>query len=657
MLETSVAFQSAVNAAAREWKALVIFDFVEGFQWPWATVEASSVYDDTTSPQQVVNGRFRPTDYVTSGYPTFMGLLTKAEKGWWSGNLSDGNGVVAESLTLTYTLDTSGKVLQTKSFWVVGDPLNYPVDFTVMYSEDLVGDWITLQTVTGNNSPVWYYRTTSGCHIRRIKIEVTKISAANAPVKILEAGAIVKVVFDSQDIVSFDLTEELSSDATNNPLGLVSSDEFTLLMRNDEHWWTSQNLSTPFYGLVKPEVVVRPYLGIKVAPKKFEFEALGKFWVKEWKAPSQTTEATFVCLDRIAKFTEDPVPTMRIQSNITLQELWRRFFELVGLSADEYWIDPSIKPKVEKGWLPVGRQIDTLQILAVASMAYVKADRTGKIIVRSLFTGQDPTALAELQDTNQIFTIDNPKKISDVYSKVIVKYTKLSPKIGQSVLEVRDLEVPTGGTTLTQVEFSESPVSQLESVKLKGATNSSIDAIEYGASDITIALLNPSDTEVVNIEAIATYMEQLKLKYEGRNYEAYVLYGDRTLTVDNYLIQSLKAAQYYAVTLNSTLNDPYALFEIEARGNPSLEVGDIVTLVDPSDKIGTVKVMLTKAKWSFDGSLSTGYTARKPLTPRQWVFILPCFSTYVAMVIETVTWEYVYVHPGLPVLTPKIVQR
>ncbi len=654
MLPVSDTFKIKVNEPMREWKALVILDFVENLPLPWGTATASSVFDAVaTPPSAALNGRFRETDYYTDGYANFMGAYVAPEKGWWSAGVSDDSGNVNEWLEIVYETPLKGR-----NFWVVGSELNFPVDFVIKWAPDLVSPYQTLETVIGNTKWVWSARTLQDVTVQRIRIEVTKISVANAPVKVLEAGLICRVALESSDLIEFRVLEELGATTSSNPLGLVSANELTLYIRNEERLWSPQNTDSPFYGLIRFDVFVRVFVGLKVTDEpRYEFIPLGRFRTKDWSAPSRELAAVLRGLDRISDLAEEPVPTMRVQENVTMATLWNRLFERLGFQSDEYLVDPDLTQQVEKGWVPKGRLIDALQVLATASLARVSTDRFGRIVVKSILTSHAASSVASFTDATQLFSVDVPQKVTDAFSQVTVKFGKPVVKPARSVLAWENLKLPQGRTTLERVEFSEGPVYQVERVDLIGVNGVTIERFDYGTHDATIVLLNSLDETAVNLNVIASTLDLIKTEYTGVNSEALTLYGERRIEFDNFLIQDINTAKDFATVLANALGDPFSKVTFEARGNPALELGDKVTISDPSDRIGTVEAVLTRAEFTFNGALSATYTAQRPILVYQWVFLHPAFAIKVPYVTTFRSYQYCFVAPTFVVSVPIFERR
>jgi len=79
----------------------------------------------------------------------------------------------------------------------------------------------------------------------------------------------------------------------------------------------------------------------------------------------------------------------------------------------------------------------------------------------------------------------------------------------------------------------------------------------------------------------------------------------------NPLVQTLDQAQAIADALLASVKDPRRDIEMEWRGNPALELGDIVSIVTNSvkDRRGTFTIIRQEIEWA--GALSARLTGRR----------------------------------------------
>lgn len=432
--------------------------------------------------------------------------------------------------------------------------------------------------------------------------------------------------FDEDTIVDIRLLEEARVES-DSPLGLVSANEITISFRNDDRAFTPTNPASPYYGKLRPNVLVKPYLGVETSPGVFEWVPLGIFRTGDWSAPSGSVEATITCYDKLYEIGNKDVPMLPVVAETTIYGLFGLLFQALGLSSSDYLIDPNLNQPVRIGWLPKGKVKDALQTLAVASNCIVMADRYGIIQARSNFVSGSPVAV--LTDNDQIISAENPQKYLDTYNIVKLNYKLPYLKPPDSLLKIDSLAVPNGGITLQNIEFSSGPVAVVDQVRLTGVKNAVIASVQYGAWTITIEIANPGTDEIVSLEVTGRAVDVINSTHTARDNAAVALWGEKELKIDNQLIQDLNTAKGYADSLLQWVKDPHVNFSLNFRGDPALEVGDIIEVQDAADKIGDVALVPIRITLDYDGALKAKMEARKPILPYQWAFVSPGLYVYV----------------------------
>jgi hypothetical protein len=444
------------------------------------------------------------------------------------------------------------------------------------------------------------------------------------------------VAFDRTGLTQVHLLDEVSAD-TSNPLGLVSANELTVGFNNSGRLFTPQNAASPYYGKLTPNTLVKAYLSVQLADSSFVDIPLGVFRTTDWSSPSSNLEATVTCEDLLYYIGQENVPMLHAVQGTTIGGLFELLFQALGLTSDQYNIDPSLTQPVAIGWIPddsysttanttstsdtsntaTGATIttpvrDALQALAIAGCAWVTCDRYGVIQVKSIFTPGAPVTV--WAQNNMINQADNPQKFLDIYSQVVVNYNIPYIQDSGTVLELQGQVIPPGQTALANLCFTAGPVINLDSVYLSGAVNSRITAISWGAWTMTLTIENSGAAETVTVEAIGKAVGLITSTATATDATAVASIGVKTLTVSCPLIQDQATAQEYAQTLLNFCKDPTVKFTITVRGDPAVEVRDIVQLQDDIDKIGTVNVVPTRIQLDYDGGLIGQVDARKPVT-------------------------------------------
>ena len=453
--------------------------------------------------------------------------------------------------------------------------------------------------------------------------------------------------FTGTSIVKINFTEEAKSESgtAGNPFGEVSSNEITISFDNSNYDFTPTNASGAYYGKLRPNLLVRVYLGVEKTAGVYEYVPLGVFRTSDWETPSQAVEATVTCSDKLYEIGDRDVPMLPAVTNTTVYAMFETLFTALGLSSLEYEIDISLNQAISIGWYPKGKVIDALQSLAIAGNCNVMASRYGTIRVRNNFkTGN---AVATWTDSNQIITAGNPQRFLDTYNAVKVNYKLPYLKAESSLLKVESLTVPQGGLTLDEITFTTTPVAAVTQVKLTGATNVAVSTMEYGAHAISIALTNTGAAESVTLEVLGQAVDMISTTYTAEDAALIALWGRREISIDNDLIQTKNVAQLYAISLLQYMKDPSNNFSLNIRGDPSLEVNDIIQIDDDTDKIGTINIVPIRFNLDYDGGLSATVEARKPIVPYDWCFVSPGLMIHAVRTITEAADEYYFISPGL----------
>ncbi|MBC7340945.1 MAG: hypothetical protein H5U02_00565 [Clostridia bacterium] len=462
-----------------------------------------------------------------------------------------------------------------------------------------------------------------------IPVSAAYKTAANADVRrfvprvlvYFDGDAAPPVEFGEDQITFLDLVEEGNTES-DNPLGAVSANELTVGFDNSARSFTPTNELSPYFGKLKKNTLVQAYLGLETEVG-VEWVPLGNFRTKDWSAPAANVEATVTCCDRLYELGNKDIPLIPVEKDTTVSALFEALFQALGLQQSEYIIDPKIYQPVSIGWVPKGKVKEAMQRLAIAGLCNVMVDRLNRVRVVSVFAKGDPVAI--LTDTDQIIEMDSPQEGRLIYGGVKVNYKYPYLADSAEVANITGLTINVGQTTLRNLEFSVGPVGIVESIELRGAVTSRVSGFEIGAWSINLIIENAGPTaEIIDVVIRGRPIECTSSVFEVQD-EAVQTQGEdfNLLVVDNELIQASESAQSFAHALLWHVRDPVALLKGRIRGDPALEVFDLIRLKDPADRIEDVTMMITRQHLIYDGSLEAEIEVRKPVVPKQWVFISP----------------------------------
>ena len=596
MLEVSTAFLDAVDAKARSFKGAVLMHFLGKLEHPFATAVATSQYDVSTPPEQACNGRIRLTEYTCAGF--LPEALTDIQKGWWSQQVAGADGTFAtnEVLTITYTTALNGG-----NFWLFGVPGFYPKDFVVERKID--GVWYTVATVTNNTNYEWNY-TTTPASTEAVRLIISKIAPANGVARIIQFGLVSTVVFEGADIVDLALCEEISADS-DNPLGTVSSNECTVHFNNINKWFAPRHNTSPLYNMLLDGLVFEPYIGVEITSGTYEYVPLGQFFSGDWIAPSEETEATIVGYDRLYNLLSKEVPEISITLNTTVYDMFVALF--TAMSVSDYDVDAALTQTMSWGWIPKGCFGDILNELTMAACCSAYLSKMDKLTVKSPLS--TAASVCTFTDELQIAKLNNAQLNRKTYASVNVNYAIPTVNASELLVELTDVSIPVGTTTLKNIAFSDGPIASVSDVIIYKTEQAEIINFTWSPWSATLEITSTA----VETVTIAIYGHKIV------NAEAVVTQDTdtsdgRTLNIGSNLIQSSSVAESYATALLSLVNDPSSEVTVEVRGNPALELLDTVTLLDDTGKFPQSDVIVFRSVLTFDGGLTQELTVHiKPV--------------------------------------------
>jgi len=409
--------------------------------------------------------------------------------------------------------------------------------------------------------------------------------------------------FTETDVIRWQLLEEAQAEGST-PLGAVSSNEFILVLNNVDGDFTPSNTSSPYYGKLLPNVLVKAYCKLEVPLKttvSYYKVHLGNYRTKDWTSPTNSIEATVVCYDDIYTLGQKTTPQLPAVQNVNLQQLTRNLLRGLDLDLSEFEIDEFLQ-EISIGWFLSGLVLNNLQLLATRGYGAIYGTRDELIKFRAYKNLEEATYY--LDDTNQIVNADLPQVYYNTYSRVSVKY--YIPYVGEtSTLLNTEVTVPPGGLTLDRLEVS-GPVGIYEGISVIYASDVTVGSMSAGANDISIEFLNTSDNE----ETVTLIVKGKKIEYN----EAYVevedtdmisKIGNVTLEITaNHLIQNRTSATTLANYILQIVKEPSAYVNVEIMGNPAILLTHTINIDYPNASIEDIDIVPLRIEHNFDGGMS-----------------------------------------------------
>jgi hypothetical protein len=413
-------------------------------------------------------------------------------------------------------------------------------------------------------------------------------------------------IFNSDMIIDFKILEEASADS-QNPLGVVSSNELTISLHNKNSIFTISNVNSPYYSKIQKNILVKPYIGVILEDDSIEYIQMGEYWTDDWKSPSDSLETSATAYDRLYGLGQKDTPDLPVMVNIDIKYVFLSLFLGLGLNYDDFIIDRNISQILKYVWLSKGTVKNTLQALCTVGNCTVSMNRKGKIYVKSNNTNN--TIAAVLRDSTHIKTAQNIQTYNSAISKVNLTYnlTKLSSVV--ELLSIKDYKVKIGVNYFKNISFNNIPVYKIENIILSNATYSIIKNIKHGSNNVSFDIVSTKE-EVIDISITGIYIVKNNAVATAENNELISEIGEVNLDISSDIIQNINSAERVCKDTLNIVSMKNAKYTLATRGNPALELTDNIILDDPSDKIYNTSITILRQEITWDGSLSIDLEGR-----------------------------------------------
>lgn len=551
--------------------------------------------------------------------------------GWYSADICDAGGNFVEPQSVVVNFDPSGRALS--GLKVIGDKLlnEHPADFDIIVygHSDAV---LYAKTVTGNNAVGWFESLSEVYGAVKMKLEISKWSRGNTIAKILEFFTLETDVFTEDDIVSLSILEERYVKNGSSPVGNISVNEIELQLQNiavtasdgvtyKDPFSFGNSENNRFYNFLKPNRKKVPYLGF-VTNGVREMVRMGVFWtVGDWRCNEIDFSAFVTGYDRMKFLKDNTFECDEISINMQNKNL-RQVAEYVLNHAkvniplqDLTW---SISNVLESYTVPIvwfgkGSYFDAIKAIAEACVGQAWMSRDDVLcIYPEKIDGE-----LDLEITrDDYFNKNQPSNVEEMKNAISVTVQALLKEAEEEkpvVYEGKQHSIPAQSERTIIIDYRNSPVSEsvaeLANQSVVGVL--SITDAKYFAYGCKITIENTSESAVTCDVIVKAwkwgYSENNSVSVEN---EALIIeYGKKEEKFENHLIQTRSAAQNIADKLLANYSIPRRDMSLNWRGDPRLELGDIIEV--PEYKNNTAKFVVVKNKWTFDGGLSCDTEARK----------------------------------------------
>ena len=426
----------------------------------------------------------------------------------------------------------------------------------------------------------------------------------NASTRYLEQKAI--IYFSSSNIleitrdnylVTSSVLEEAHAQSGSAPFGGVTSNELSLELLNEGGIFSPTNNKSPYYGLMKKgikiELFIRPVVESENEDEQYEWDPLGVYYITDWQAKVTGLIATITANDKLYKAFSKDLTALPISRNKTQKEFYEYIFDNLGLQGD---IDKTLNTLIRYAYIDRSTK-ELLSMLNMSALADCFCKHDGTLKVQHLTN--IPALRATITDNDQVLSVKIEQSLDYDYDGVNLVYNLPQESNVQCVLSLKDMIIPKGISKRNNVSLTGTPLLKLCYSILSGV-KAHISSIEATPVSVNFSIDNPEvETEDCTIDIYGTLLvnNEITLGKEVEN----------CLVINNLYIQESAYANIVYNYLNAYIRNLLPILKLEVRGNPKLELGDVIQV--DSDKYNLhYKGLLIRQTFDYDGSLKSTIT-------------------------------------------------
>ena len=398
-------------------------------------------------------------------------------------------------------------------------------------------------------------------------------------------------------LVTSSVLEEAHSQSGSVPFGGVTSNELSLELLNENGIFSPTNKNSPYYGLmqkgVKIELFIRPVVDTEDEERQYEWDPLGVYYVTDWQAKVTGLIATVIANDKFYKAFNKDLRALPIHRNMTQKEFYEYIFDNLNIKGD---IDNTLTAKLKYAYISqeTKEMLATLNLSALAD-CFCKHD--GSIKVQHLINIGESRAI--ITDANQILSANIEQSLIYNYDGVNITYNMPQESDPCNVLSLKDVTIPKGISSRNNVSLTGTPLLGLCYSILRGvkAHITNLTATTYTIDITTENEEETTDNCLIDIFGRTLVNNEITIGLET----------DNPLAINNPYIQDSDYAEKVYKHLKAYVNNQLPILELEVRGNPKFELGDIIEA--DSNKYGLhYEGVLIKQTFDYDGSLKSTIT-------------------------------------------------
>lgn len=203
----------------------------------------------------------------------------------WNENIIEDNGFISEDVfedinDNTITIQNNSTTIPVKGVTIYFKD-NLPFDFSVTFTD--TDNNSIIDNVVDNSSMVYQYIFEDERNLSEISFNISSVEFADNRIRIAYVDFNISDLYDGDELVDFDVTEELDLLMENLPINTCS-----IHINNypDSHGGNKFDPINPV-GITKyltDDVTLEPYIGVLTQENGIEYVKMGVFYLKDWSS-------------------------------------------------------------------------------------------------------------------------------------------------------------------------------------------------------------------------------------------------------------------------------------------------------------------------------------------------------------------------------------
>lgn len=401
---------------------------------------------------------------------------------------------------------------------------------------------------------------------------------------------------------------------SGNPLGIMSSNTANISILDASGDLVLTNASSPYAGYMRNGVkMVFTLINIDGTTEPF-----GVYYTDDWdtrRANGGYDTTNLNGKDFLDYIGNMEIPELDAFSSVEISSLLVAIFEGLGLTSDEYYIDPTLNLRLTFSVTKGAKVRDTLNSIANALIARIVIDRSGVICVKPAF----PEIPEELDTLNSQFVLDTTiaHNSDSQYNRVRLDYVAVGIRESETLATLDNYTVIPGENTIDSVAIP-SNTQGIDGVYLTYDVTSEnfenmIDSIDYtgyqgGISIVFNSLASENFTADIVVAGRTSGATKQSI-YADVNTANPIKVANLLILTSEY-IQSKAIAEQYINAVAEYLRKISATIKFNSLFSPLIKTGTYVNIENTIETL-TGTYYLSNISFHFGESYSVNVTAIK----------------------------------------------